>query len=242
MDLFEENRGLLYRLARRYEHIDSAVDTEDLVQAGFIGLLEAKRTYDPAKGAWSAWAWDYIRKAMRETVGLRGTRRRAHLGAIALDAPLGDEYGADTLLDQLEDVGAPAIDSHLLETERVAIVRGAVRKLEADRREVVTRHYFEGQTYERVGQAMSLSVSKLKRIQEQAFTDLQKDKGIKSLRPEDLDRRTRFYWHRGYRVFNTCWTSATEAVALWRIEQRERIQCAQTCRSGMSEGRTSRCE
>jgi DNA-directed RNA polymerase specialized sigma subunit len=76
LELYKANRGLLHRLARRYAAIDTAADIEDLMQAGYLGLVEAERTYGADEGTWYAWAALHVRRAMREAVGIGSTRKR----------------------------------------------------------------------------------------------------------------------------------------------------------------------
>ena len=217
VELFRANRGLLHKFARRYARIDTAVDTDDLIQAGYIGLVEAERTYDPTKGkTWAGWAAWYIRREMRGAVGINTTRERPHLHAVSLDAPLGDDEGAGSLLDMLEDESIPDASSGLVEADRAATVRAAVERLEADRREVIRRHDLQGASYAVVGEGMGLSVGEVKNLRVRALNDLRNDKAIRLMRLEDA---TPYYRRVGVSTFNTTWTSATEAAALWRIER-----------------------
>lgn len=116
-DLYEQNTGLLFTLARRYRGRDPMVDTDDLMHAGFLGLVEAVSAWDPERGAWSSVAIWYAKKAMREALGIRSTRQRAHLGAVSLDEPIGEE-GDATRADMLPDESLPDADEQVLDDER----------------------------------------------------------------------------------------------------------------------------
>ena len=121
IELFRANKGLLHKFARRYSRIDTAVDTDDLIQAGYMGLVEAERTFDASKGkSWAGWAAYYIRRAMREAVGINTTRERAHLHTVSLDEPLGDDADSDTRLDNLADESLLAADDGIIRDERWA--------------------------------------------------------------------------------------------------------------------------
>ena len=216
VELFRANRGLLHKFARRYSGIDTAVDTDDLVQAGYMGLVEAERTYDASRGkGWVSWAAWYVKNAMAAAVGIRGAKERPHLHAVSLDAPLGDDEGAGSLLDMLEDESIPDASSGLVEADRAVTVRAAVERLEADRREVIRRRDLQGMSYAVVGEGMGLSVGEVKNLRVRALNDLRNDKAIRLMRLEDA---TPYYRRVGVSTFNTTWTSATEAAALWRIE------------------------
>ena len=52
-DFNRDNVRLLWYLARKYAPacaLDRAVDVDDLVQAGFFGLIRAKETFDESRG------------------------------------------------------------------------------------------------------------------------------------------------------------------------------------------------
>lgn len=185
-----------------------------------MGLVEAERTYDAGKGkSWAGWAIWYIRRAMREAVGINSTRERAHLHTVSLDAPLSDEEGAATLLDTLADESIPDASSGLVEAHKASTIREAVDRLAEDRREVVRRHDLQGVSLAKTGEGMGLTLVEARKLRAKALNDLRKDKAIRLMW---LDEGTRFYQHKGVSAFNTDWTSVTEAAALWRIEQREK--------------------
>lgn len=181
-----------------------------------MGLVEAERTYDATKGkSWAGWAMWYIRRAMREAVGINTTRERAHLHAVPLDAPIGDDEDGGTLLDTLADESLPDASSGLVEAQRASAVHEAVGRLRGDRREVIRRHDLEGVSLAKTGEGMGLTLVEARKLRAKALNDLRKDKAIRLMR---LDEGTRFYAHKGVGAFNTDWTSVTEAAALWRIE------------------------
>jgi RNA polymerase sigma factor (sigma-70 family) len=182
--------GLLFTLAKRYRGIDNAVDMDDLMQAGFLGLLAAVGAWEPDRGAWSTIASLYATKAMREALGIRSTRQRAHLGAVSLDAPIGEE-GDATRADLLADESLPDADTALLENDRRAAVRAAVGRLEGRKRAVVEWHDLEGQTLALIGDGLGVSFQRVKQLREKAFTDLRRDRQLRRA----LDDETLYYQH-----------------------------------------------
>jgi len=129
---------------------------------------------------------------------------------------LNDEEGAGSLLDMLEDESIPDASSGLVEADRAATVRAAVERLEDRKREVMQRHYLEGQTLAKTGAGMGITKEAVRCIRNKALNDLRNDKAIRLMRLEDA---TPYYRRVGVSTFNTTWTSATEAAALWRIER-----------------------
>ena len=66
LQLWQQNRGLIATIARKYT---SLAEMEDLEQEGYIGLCEAVRHYEPDKGMkFISYAAFWIRQAMRRYV------------------------------------------------------------------------------------------------------------------------------------------------------------------------------
>ncbi len=65
--LIEANGGLVKSIAKKYEH--SVVPSEDLVQAGMLGLIKAASKFDYRRGCkFSTYATYWIEKEIRQTV------------------------------------------------------------------------------------------------------------------------------------------------------------------------------
>lgn len=220
-ELYDRNRGLLYQLAKRYVGVDIAVTLDDLVQAGFLGLVAAVDAWDPERGAWSTIAHLHVRKAMRDAVGLHGTRIRAHNGAVSLDAPIpGDEDGDSSRLDALADESLPDPDEAIIREERHTALHEAIGRLAEDRAEAVRLHDLDGRTYEQIGARMGISFQRAHNLRAYALRDLRRDWKLEKA----LDEETRFHAHKGVKAFNSDWTSVTEAAAMWRIDKAERLK------------------
>lgn len=48
--LYDQNRGMIYQLVKRYRNIDRMTDIDDLMNQAYIGLVDAVEHYDPDKG------------------------------------------------------------------------------------------------------------------------------------------------------------------------------------------------
>ena len=225
--LYTQNKGLLIAMARRYAGacaMDRAVSEEDLTQAGFLALVRAARTFDPAGGkSWAGWAAWHIRREFDRTLGLReGRFTQAQTGAEALDRPLGDGDG-ETLGDLLADDSLPPPDAGLLLDELRRGVQEAVERLEdAGEREVVRLCHLEQRGCRDAAASMGVSVRQARQLDARACKRLARDWRLRRL--AGLDDRTRFHAHKGVEAFNRDWTSVTEAAALWRIEEEGRMR------------------
>ena len=216
-ELYRQNVRLIRKMANRYRSAcerDNAVDIDDLLQVGFIGLVCADKTYDATAGkSWVSWAAWYITNAMKSALGMQGAVK-AHTWATSLDAPIGDEI---TLADTLADDNLP--DDDLLRQEVVQNVREAVSGLKNDlQRQVIWLKYIDGKTATEVMEALHINVHRVRNASEYGMRNLRMNRKLRAL--ADLDSRTRFIAYKGVEAFNRDWTSTVEAAVLWREEQR----------------------
>lgn len=228
-DLYQENKAMLWATARRYRGYcerDRAVSVEDLVQSGFIGLVEAARTYDEESGkSWLFHAKWYVIREIYNTLGLRdGEFIRADASAISLDNQLieGDADSA-TLGDMLADDSLPASDEALLLEELRFSVRDAVAKLiDPRQRQIAELYMLEGRTMTEAANDVGISPRRALQLYGRALSNLARDIRLQAL--ADLDERTKFHARKGVKRFLSDRTSVVEEQALWRIEQREKIE------------------
>jgi RNA polymerase sigma factor (sigma-70 family) len=60
--IIKQYERLVHKLARKYAFTAVSHSHDDLAQEGFIGLLQAVRTYDPSRGAkFMTWAYYHVR-------------------------------------------------------------------------------------------------------------------------------------------------------------------------------------
>jgi DNA-directed RNA polymerase specialized sigma24 family protein len=71
------------------------IDREDVEHDILLALLERRRFFDPARGAWSSFADRVARQAAQSAADQIGADRRIRAGS--LDQPLGDDPDATTL-------------------------------------------------------------------------------------------------------------------------------------------------
>ncbi|MEA4899562.1 MAG: sigma-70 family RNA polymerase sigma factor [Christensenellaceae bacterium] len=218
-ELYKRNTGLLVTIARRYYGIDPMVSIDDLTQAGFFGLVAAVDAWEPERGAWSNIAILHVKKAMCEVLGIRTTRKRAHLDTISLDAPLpGNEDG--TGMDLLTDESLPDSDMRVLKDEVALAIHAAVSSIPNPRQAEAIRllHLEKDEDACRV---LGCSRARVHQLEAKGMEVMRRDKRLRDLARAynlDLDLNTRFHAHKGVAAFNVDWTSVTEAAALWRIE------------------------
>ena len=97
--------------------------------------------YDPQKAAFKTWLYQIA------VSRCRNKRRRRWLPTLSL---------SQTEHDELADPHLPAADEGLLLNEREQLVWAALRALSPKLRETALLRYYEGLTYEEIGQILSI--------------------------------------------------------------------------------------
>lgn len=215
-DLYEQNRGIIYRIARSYSSmkLTAAVDINDFMQTGYVALAAAVEGYEQSKGAFVGYLIPWLRTSMRRFVGLDGARR-AHNGAVSLDEPLPgteDITRGEALRD--DNATDPYEAAELQDMQRV--VRAAVDRLPDKQREIIKGYYFEGKLYTTFDGSYYQVISESKK----AMATLHSDKELRRLVTAS---ETPLYHHVSLASYRTSWNSTVELAAMKRAEIMERV-------------------
>ena len=219
-NICQENARLVHYFAKRYR-AQTAQDYEDVVQAGFIGLMNAAQSFDHKAGAWSTWAGLHIRREMRQTVGLGGKQEPETL---SIDTPIAD--GEDiTLADMITDESLPELDAGILQDETARAVQEAVEAVEnAAERAAIKSVYLDGLTASEAARRLDVNAQELYKLLRSGKAKIRKDKRLLKALPE-LDAETRFYAKKGITAFTRDHSSIVEDAVIWRAEKlREIVQ------------------
>lgn len=188
-----DHLGLVHRVARRY--VGLGIEYDDLVQAGMMGVLRARQTYDAARGRFSTYATPWIRQSIvREIQNHSRTirlpvhqqfslYRTGHLTTeklARLDAPLGD--GDGTLYDRLGTTEDPT--DRLARSQAHARVLVALRTLSDKQRAVLEWRFGEELTLTEIGARLGVSRARARQIEESALRALSRGLGTPGLGSE----------------------------------------------------------
>lgn len=219
--LYMDNRGLIGMWIRHYTFLwkDNPVcDADDLMQAGFLGLVAAAQTFDPDAGSWSGWASYHIRTAILDTLGMR----RKHARTVSLDTPLGDNPDGDTLSDLIPDESIPGAGEDLQRIATVQAVRDAIRAIPSEQqRRALELVRMEGKTQREAAELLGVPFQTICALNKKSLRELRKNRALQDM--ADLDGLTRFHAHKGVSSFRRDWSSSVEDAVIWREEQRERV-------------------
>ena len=187
------------------------VDMEDLQQAAFLGVMQARKAYDPEKASFGTYVGYYARNEIRALLGIRNGKMPPFLKS--LDEPLNDETD-DTLLDMVADESIPDPDEALIDADRRQTVRDAVNRLQEDQRTVVSLHFFESKTYQQAADEMNIPRDRVTQIFANARRNLRRDRYLRAL--VEVNKKTNYMHHVGVIQFNTTMSSAVEDIVMWR--------------------------
>ncbi len=169
--LVEENTDLVAYAVHRLGYAPRRAPLADRLAAGYLGLLRAADTYDPARGAFSTYALVWVRHALTDL------SRREREEALSLDAPLFEEDGdGRTLADLLEAPHRPE-DRAL---ERYLVAR-ALSRLSPRHREALERRFGlvgEEETLAAVGASWGVSRERARQVEAEALRRAREALGV----------------------------------------------------------------
>jgi len=137
--IFDRHGDTAYSLA--YRMCGSRVRAEDVVQDAFLSLWRSGTRYDRTRGSVRSWILSVVHNRAVDTFRREATRSSLQVGdeGLAERLPSGELIEADA--ERRDDAGR---------------VRGALRDLPVDQREVIELSYFGGFTHVEIAEMLSL--------------------------------------------------------------------------------------
>jgi RNA polymerase sigma factor FliA len=158
--LVNENRKLVEYMVNRYLkrfHVGT-MERDDLVSWGMMGLVNAARAFDETRGvAFSTLACRAIERMIIRGVNREWRPEREQV-TVSLDELIhgqNGEGGDDRFIDQF-----PAdenVERVMLETEQGSVIDDALNTLSPDQRELIVRHFFDGESVQDIARSLGLS-------------------------------------------------------------------------------------
>lgn len=152
--LWEQNSGLLYRLARRYEGLGRlhGLEYDDLMQCAFLALSRAVEGFQEAKGyKLTAYLPHSMRLVLREYTNIDG--RGSMPETVSLNAPVGEDGRTDAAdAAELGDlVPDPAAGQAFEDAEERAYIQqlhddleGCLDQIDPEPAQVIRGKYWDG--------------------------------------------------------------------------------------------------
>ncbi|OPZ69025.1 MAG: RNA polymerase sigma-28 factor precursor [Firmicutes bacterium ADurb.Bin467] len=175
--LIEHNLRLVAHIAKKYQN--SALDSDDLVSVGSIGLIKAVNTFRPEAGKLTT----YASRCIENEILMQLRANRKNRNTMLLDEPIGtDKDGNEIRLMDLLGTDKNAVSDQVevsIESERA--VRLISRVLDERERRVVELRYglTDGilKPQHEVARALGISRSYVSRIEKKALLKLRKALG-----------------------------------------------------------------
>lgn len=221
-ELWEQVRRFVEKQARRRCTLTNGlggVTVDDLIQSGFLALVEAVKYYDPTGGASFIGVLNMrLKSAFSEAGGYQTTKRDPMLHCKSLDAPIdADDPDGGTMLDAISDPRDQYADAeeeiYIGQLRRV--LDSSIADLPIHLNEILYRRYVRGDSLREISGELGVSLERVRQMEKQALTRLERNSRKNGLR-EFVDRNTNFYTRVGLNTYNTTHTSAVELLAMHR--------------------------
>ncbi|MBR1780046.1 MAG: sigma-70 family RNA polymerase sigma factor [Oscillospiraceae bacterium] len=203
------------------------VEAGDLINAGFLAMLEAAETFRPEEGnSFIGWLAYYLRSAFASAAGYRSRKRDPLNTALDLDSPL---PGTDDLriIDALtgEDEGAAQdfedVERGIWVEQLRAALDKALSELPPEQRAAVEGHYLQERTFRELAQDAGCSIEMIRQREQKALRRMRHPRTRRALE-QFVEASTPFYLHVGVSSFNSTGVSSVERIVEIRESIRER--------------------
>ncbi len=222
-ELWEQVRRFIAMMARRhYEKSEDkgGCELDDLIQAGYFGLLAAIRYYKPAKGFKFITYLDLsLKNAFNEAMGIR---KRDWLNySASLDMPVGE--GDDTaLIDMLGDMtpGTADVEETIVEDifnqELRLALNDALKILSKQQKNIIELHYYFGQSITQIAESKGTSRQYIYYLHDEALWRIynSRHRGILEKFVTCSDKLPNPYRKTGFRYWEETGNSSAEAFLL----------------------------
>lgn len=164
------------------------VEFEDLYQSGYLAMVAAVNTYDPAAGgAFSTWLMYHLKNAFAEATGYRTQKGRKEPlnNAISLDTPLSDDADSDDLMDVVADPAGlqwrECLEESMWRKQLQEAVGAALSTVPEQYREILRLRYWEDMTLEDVGDLRGISKERVRQMENKGIRILRQPKTASQL-------------------------------------------------------------
>ena len=218
-ELWERVRRFVAQQAGRWYYVTAGyggVTVEDLIQSGFLALVDAVGRFDPAKEVkFTTYLYTRLRYAFTCAGGCGTTKRDPLNGCLSLDAPLGNDHEGDTRRDMLEDPrnDYEEADSRLWHEDLRVALDAALSKLPTDEAETLISRYYQEKTYDEIGAMYGTTPAK---VRNREYNGLQRLRRPSAGLIRFVDEQTNFYTSVGVEAFKRTNTSAVEMLTIRR--------------------------
>lgn len=229
--LWDQVAGLIKWKAKRIMTVlegcpGRGVEFEDLYQSGYLAMVAAVDTYDPAAGGtFSTWLMYHLKTAFAEATGYRTQKGRQEPlnNYLSLDTPLTDDADSDDLMDVVADPAGlqwrECLEESMWRKQLQEAVGAALSTVPEQYREILRLRYWEDMTLEDVGDLRGISKERVRQMENKGIRILRQPKTASQLYAFcDFD----FYGGTGLGAFRYGGMSVQERYLVVEEERKER--------------------
>lgn len=194
-ELWDQIKGLVKWKAKRIMTVleccpGRGVEFDDLYQSGYLAMVDAVESYDPAAGsAFSTWFGFYLKTAFAEAAGYRTQKGRKEPlnNSISLDTPLTDDADSDDLIDVIADPAGlrwrDSLEESIWRKQLQEAVESAMSTVPEQYREVLRQRYWENMTLRDIGDLHGISWERVRQMEKKGLRILRQPKSAGHLYP-----------------------------------------------------------
>ena len=191
--LWDQVAGLIKWKAKRIMTVlegcpGRGVEFEDLYQSGYLAMVAAVNTYDPAAGgAFSTWLMYHLKNTFAEATGYRTQKGRQEPlnNYLSLDTPLTDDADSDALMDVVADPAGlqwrECLEESMWRKQLQEAVGAAMSTVPEQYREILRLRYWEDMTLEDVGDLRGISKERVRQMENKGIRILRQPKTASQL-------------------------------------------------------------
>lgn len=203
------------------------VEFNDLLNTGYIALVKAVETYDPAADVFSTWLMYHLKNAFAEATGYRTKKGRLDPlnSAVSMDKPLAGDADSSLFGDFIPDQRAAATLEAVEDREyqkqlhdALEIALGAVPE---NYGEVLRLRYYQDMTLEECGGVLGVGAERVRQMENKGLRFLRQPKNAACLRPFfDFN----FFCYTGMSAFLNSGMSIQERYLIAEEEQQRKAE------------------
>ena len=156
------------------------IETEDLLQIGLLGLIEAVDKFDANKGyrviTYANW---WIRKEIEEAAGKnRKESPTSNFSSLSNNDP---DFDEEAFISSLGSNSENPVEEECIENEKLGRVRKALDGLSERESDIINRHYGlaenEEESFNDIAESYGLSKARIHQLEKAAFDSLRNELG-----------------------------------------------------------------
>ncbi len=222
-ELWEGVRGYIAKTARSYMVCYDGrygVELDDLIQSGFIAMVNAAESYTPGDAKFLTWFTYHLKTAFAEAANRRtlGQKQNPLHSASSLYEPV-DEEGDLLLIDTIPgDDAFEEVEAKIYRQQLRADLEAILSTIPAQNADVLRQHFFEAKELTEIAKSEGVSTETISARKRRGLQNIRckirTEQGAK-LRSY-IEERTNYYSGMGYMAFLYSQTSPIEQTVLKR--------------------------